>query len=123
MENMFGNFISSKRIKKQISLRTFSYMIGISATYLSKIENGIKPAPTDSILEKIANTLALDEIEKELLFDLAAQSKGTCSLAYDLIKYINENEIIHKTLRISKRCNVSPDDWNDIYILISKKYL
>lgn len=45
MENQFGVFINKRRNEKQISLRSFSSMIGISPEYLSKIENGLRSAP------------------------------------------------------------------------------
>ena len=90
-------------------------MIDISATYLSKIENGIKPAPKESILEKMADVLLLNADEKERFYDLAARTKGDKALAKDLIEYINENEIIHKTLRTSKRLDINPCEWEKIY--------
>lgn len=44
MNNDVGIFIKQKRIQKNISLRAFSREIGISAEYLSKIENGFESA-------------------------------------------------------------------------------
>lgn len=41
--------------------------------------------------------------EKERLYDLAAVVKPNLSLALDLIEYIKENEMLHKTLRVAKR--------------------
>ena len=57
--NDLGIFINKKRIQKQISLRNFSRQIGISAEYLSKIENGLRPAPSIEVLEKITIQLLL----------------------------------------------------------------
>ena len=123
MENTFGKYLSTKRLYKHISVRAFAEKVGISATYLSKIENGLKPAPANEILVKMADKLSLSNLEKEAFYDLAAKTKGDTFLAQDLIKYINENEIIHITLRLSKRCNVSAEDWRQIYKLYAEKYI
>ncbi len=123
MNNTFGSYIMAKRLYLHISVRSFSKKIGISATYLSKIENGIKPAPKNNVLEKMADLLMIEGTEKEHLFDLAAKTRGDKALAKDLIEYINENEIIHNTIRISKRLNVDPIEWEEIYKLFIDKYL
>lgn len=123
MENIFGRFIKEKREQRQMSVRGFSVEIGISPEYLSKIENGLRSAPKDYIVERIAEKLVLKQEEKEMLFDLAAESKGINSLASDLIEYINDNELVHKILRIGKRCNVDTTDWQKIIDYLSEKYL
>lgn len=123
MKKTFGTFISEKRLDKDISLRSFSKMIDISPEYLSKIENGLRAAPKDGILEKIADKLILNNEEKEMLFDLAAESKPYLSLASDLTKYICENEIVHNTLRLAKRSNLTDEEWQYIFENILKKHL
>ena len=115
MKKTFGEFISEKRLEKCISLRTFSNLIDISPEYLSKIENGLRAAPRDEVLNRIADKLSLPSGEKEKLFDLAAESKSNLSLASDLVEYIHGNEIVHKTLRLAKRCRLSTDEWQDIF--------
>lgn len=119
--NTFGKFISKKRMEKGLSLRKLSKLIDISPEYLSKLENNLRTAPKDIIIEKIADKLSLCYEEKEILFDLAAKSKSNLSLASDLVKYINENEMVHKTLRVAKRKNLSNEEWQEIFKLISKK--
>lgn len=123
MDNTFGELINKKRLEKHITLRAFSRMIGISPEYLSKIENGLRSAPKDDILKRMADRLDFNNQEREMLFDLAAESKVYLSLAIDLIYYISENKIIHKTLRLAKRCNLSVEDWQGIYDSISERYL
>ena len=59
MVGSFGKFISEKRLEKYISLRTFSNMIGISPEYLSKLENGLRAAPRDEVLNRIADKLSI----------------------------------------------------------------
>ncbi len=123
MKKTFGTFINEKRLDKDISLRSFSKMIDISPEYLSKLENDLRSAPKDVILEKIADKLLLSIEEKELLFDLAAESKPNLSLASDLIEYIHENEIVHKTLRVANRYKISTGEWQQVFDDIAKKHL
>lgn len=123
MKNTLGSFIVNKRQEKKISLRALSRIVGISPEYLSKIENGLRYAPKDDILEKIANKLALRDEEKEQLYDLAAEAKPNLSLALDLIEYIKENEMLHKTLRIAKRNKLSNKEWEEILEYICDFYL
>ncbi len=123
MKKSFGAFLSEKRISKDISLRNFSKIIGISPEYLSKIENNLRPAPKVNILEKIADKLSLSIEDREILFDLAAESKEKLSLASDLVEYIRENKIVHETLRIAKRCKITTEEWQEIFDNIAKKHL
>lgn len=123
MKKTFGAFISEKRLAKDISLRSFSQMVDISPEYLSKIENNLRSAPRDIILEKIADKLSLSFGDREILFDLAAESKSSLSLASDLVRYINENEIVHDTLRLAKRCEITTEEWQEIFDYISEKHL
>lgn len=122
MKDSFDIFIKKKRLENKISLRVFSQMIDISPEYLSKLENGLRVAPRDEVLSRIANKLSLSSKEKEKLFDLAAESKANLSLASDLVEYIRNNEIVHKTLRMAKRCKVTTEEWQEIFDNITKKH-
>ena len=123
MKKTFGAFINEKRLRKDISLRAFSKMIDISPEYLSKIENDLRAAPKDKVLERIANALILSTEEREMLFELAAESKPYASLALDLVGYIKENEMVYKTLRIAKRYNIKNKEWQEIYEFIINKHM
>ena len=63
MEQTFGAFIRQKRLAKMIKLNTFASQIGISNVYLSYIETGKRPAPSNPIIEKIKQALNLNENE------------------------------------------------------------
>ncbi|MGN1432838.1 MAG: helix-turn-helix domain-containing protein [Ruminococcus sp.] len=120
MEKTFGSFIYKKRTQKHISLRGFANMIGVSAVYISSMEKGKRAAPTYPVLIKIANALMLSDEEKELMFDLAAKSKKSLTLAEDLLEYINCNEIVHKALRMAKKCSATDEDWQNFIDSISE---
>lgn len=122
MKKTFGAFISEKRLQKNISLRGFSRMVGISPEYLSKIENDLRAAPKDVILKKMADELCLNIDEREILFDLAAESKHYLSLATDLVEYIHNNKIINDTLRLAKRYRMTSKEWQEVFDFIYNKY-
>ncbi len=63
MDNKLGEFLRKERKKKNMSLRDFSEYLGISHTYLNKLENGIDPrtskpvSPTIETLKQISNAM------------------------------------------------------------------
>lgn len=119
-ENKFSTFIRKKRIERGVSLRAFSTMIEISPEYLSKIENGERSAPSKDILVRMTEKLKLNDNEKEIFYDLAAKTKSECFIAVDLAEYINSHPVIYRTLRLSKRANVSDEAWNEFERRINK---
>src|SRR3954470_11817032 len=64
-EEGFGARVRRLREAKEIGLRPFARMIGISATYLSKIERDELPPPAETRVKQIARLL--DEDPDELL--------------------------------------------------------
>jgi len=68
----FGERIRELRTTRdnRISLRDLARRVGIDFTYLSKIENGKVPPPSDEVIEKLAREL---EVDLEELLALAAK--------------------------------------------------
>ena len=79
-EETFGEFIRRRRLEKQIGLRQMSLKIGVSATYLSKIERNEIPPPIESRIKKIASELGCDADE------LLARGGRVSSDLCDIIK-------------------------------------
>jgi transcriptional regulator with XRE-family HTH domain len=59
----FGAFIRQKREAKEIGLREMAKMIGVSPTYLSKVERDEFSPPVEDKVRKIAVILDLDADE------------------------------------------------------------
>lgn len=118
----FGEYLKNKRILKGISQTKSAKMYGISLSYLSSIERGLRPAPTNDVIESIANTLELNAKERNKLYDLAAESKKPPALADDLIEYVHNNPIIRDTLRYSMECSMTENDWENVLGFIKKNY-
>ena len=56
----FGEFIRRKREAKEIGLREMAKMIGVSPTYMSKVERDEFPPPAEDKVRAIANIIRCD---------------------------------------------------------------
>lgn len=118
----FGDYLREIRKKKNYKINFLAKMLGVSASYLSGIENGLRAAPSTKLLTKTAEVLNLSTKEKFELYDLAAESKNSPALADDLIEYIYENPVIRNILRYSMECELTEKEWNTIFNFIKKNY-
>jgi transcriptional regulator with XRE-family HTH domain len=59
----FGEFVRRAREAKEIGLREMAKMIGVSPTYLSKIERDEFPPPAEDKVRKIAAIIGCDADE------------------------------------------------------------
>ena len=57
----FGEFIRKSRLKHNLGLREFANQVGISATYISKMEIGDYAPPKEENIKKMAQILNIDE--------------------------------------------------------------
>lgn len=57
-EQGFGATIRELREKRGVGLRQFARMLGVSATYLSKIEREDMPPPAEDRVKEIARLLS-----------------------------------------------------------------
>ena len=56
----FGAFVRQERMGKEFGLRQMAKMIGVSPTYLSKVERDEFPPPAEDKVRKIAEILEID---------------------------------------------------------------
>lgn len=113
MGKTFGEFIKEKRLQKEISLRKFAELLGISPVYLCNMEKDRNPAPKDDILSNLAKLLLLDDEERKLLYDLAAKSKNTPTVSKDLPEYIMNRDIVRVALRTAKDVDATDEEWQE----------
>jgi len=69
----FGEYIKERRQSRGMTLRKAAKSVGFDAAYLSRIEGG-KVAPSDALVERLAQVLACD---KEELFVMAGRLPDT----------------------------------------------
>ena len=122
MSDNFGDFIKEKRGRCNYSLKYVAEIIGISNVYQSSIEAGKRPAPSYDVLMKLRDVLKLNDDEFGEMLDLAAESKNSRAVAYDLADYINQNDVIHKTLRLSLKNKIPESEWVRFFNAMNEKY-
>lgn len=59
----FGGYVREKRKEKDYGLREMAKMVGVSPTYLSKVERGEFAPPAEDRVKKIAEILGCDPDE------------------------------------------------------------
>ena len=122
----FGNFISSKRKEKGISLRMMAKDLTIS--YLSDLEQGNKMPPNSSnekyrdLIINIIDYLNMDDTDKEKCLNFADNDlakKG--HISNDITDYIGQTPLASVALRKAKDLNYSDEDWKRIIDNFDKK--
>ena len=76
----FGEFVRREREAREIGLREMAKMIGVSPTYLSKVERDEFPPPAEDKVKAIAQVIAYDVDE------LLARAGKVASDLSDIIK-------------------------------------
>jgi transcriptional regulator with XRE-family HTH domain len=107
----FGSFVREKRLAVDISLRRMAQNLDISPVYMSNIETNRNPAPSDEILEHLAELLRLDKQDKEMMYELAAKTKNYTAVPGDLPEYISTNEYARIALRVAKDVDATDTEW------------
>ncbi len=86
----FGDTIRSLRIAQELGLRETAMVVGISPTYLSRIERGKESPPRPDIIKNLAKVLAADP---DVLFRISASSDP------DDLAYLKSQPVTLKVLR------------------------
>lgn len=85
-----GSYIKEKRELKELSLKDLEELSGISASYINRIENGSRNAPSVPILTQIAQCLDIDVAD---LLDLARSEQDDAISVVDLL--LTNNYIVN----------------------------
>jgi len=105
----FGEYLKHKRDEKQISLREVARALGVSAPFLSDVENNRRGPLTEERLADLAKVLNLNENEKAEMYDIVGKQKGL--LAPDLNPYVNDRPYVNAALRTARNLEADEDDW------------
>lgn len=88
-ETPLGKFLRQHRVKMNYSQRAFANLIGVSESYLSRIENGTSSPSSDALLKKLSEALNLTPDGTALLIFAAQTSQrilqlpgGLCTVGY-----------------------------------------
>ena len=99
----FGKLLRSLRLESGVGLRELSRLIEKSPGYLSDVESGNVPPPSEETIVQIANALNVDR--KALLN--AAQK-----IDPELSEYVAEQPQVADFLRMAKDQEFNDDDWD-----------
>ncbi len=111
----FGQVIRELRVKHKdySSLREFARKVGLSAAYLSRIENEKEPPPSETVVERLAEALGADKYE---LFSSAGKVPAEFLEAFKK----NPKGVASFMRRVQEVGVESDSDWREIESTISK---
>jgi len=105
----FGEYLKHKREEKQISLREVARTLGVSAPFLSDVENNRRGPLTEERLADLAKVLNLNEKEQAEMYDIVGKQKGL--LAPDLNPYVTDRPYVNAALRTARNLEANEEDW------------
>lgn len=105
----FGEFLSEKRVQRDLTLREMARKLEVSAAFLSDVEKNRTAPLTKDRLDKVAEVLGLSVDEKTTMFDLVGKQKNT--VAPDLPEYIMGRDYVAAALRTARDLNAGEADW------------
>ena len=122
MAGEFGAFIARKRLEKDVKLKPIAESMGVAVTYLSDIIKGRRNPPDMEGLEALAQSLNLDQSEKDEMFDLAGRDRNQVSP--DLPEYIMDESLpsARVALRRAKSQNLGDDFWQEVNKIIDQRH-
>lgn len=115
----FGEFISQKRVEKQITLRKMADMLGVSAPFLTDVEKDRRNPFDMEKLTQLAKILDLSNEERELMFNLAGKKRN--AVAPDLPEYIMERDYVSVALRTARDLDAGEEEWNQFVEELRKR--
>lgn len=115
----FGEYVKQRREQLGKTQRGFAAEVGLSAAYLSDIENGNRRAP-EKYLDRFAQALEItDEEELYTFYDMAGMSqKGQHA---DINSYIDDLPHARIALRTARDFDYTDEDWQKLIEIIKKK--
>ena len=115
----FGEFISQKRVEKQITLRKMADMLGVSAPFLTDVEKDRRNPFDMEKLTQLAKILDLSNEERELMFNLAGKKRN--AVAPDLPEYIMERDYVSAALRTARDLDAGEEEWSQFVEELRKR--
>ena len=113
----FKDYLSLKRQERQLTIRRFASIIGISPAFLCDLESGSRSFPANSkkypdLLEKIIEGLKLGEKEKEIMVQLAHESMlEKDKISPEVKEYLQGTPRAQEALRKAAECGASNEAW------------
>jgi transcriptional regulator with XRE-family HTH domain len=99
MKQTFGQFLKTKRLALDLSLRGFARKVGMQPSNYCNIESDVLPPPPPEGLERISKVLGLKKGTPDYtkFHDLSAQ--GRDEIPADVEQFVKGNDLIPAMLR------------------------
>lgn len=113
----FKEYLSLKRQEKQLTIRKFATLIGISPAFLCDLESGSRSFPANSkkypdLLERIIKALELDDNEREIMIQLAHESMlEKDKISAEVKEYLQGTPRAQEALRKAAECGATDETW------------
>jgi len=120
MINKFAQKIREQRKQKRLSIRKCAEALGISPTYMVKIEDDYSHPPSAEVIQKIAEVLELNLAELNILANEVIAARGKDKTAQNIRAPYSEK--IPGFLRSVSQYVESPDDWEKIAKKIEEEF-
>lgn len=98
--NSFGETIRDLRVAQDLGLRETASKVGISPTYLSRIERGKERPPRPEVIKALAKVLAADP---DVLFRLSSSTDP------EVVDFLHEQHEVMELIRYIKQAGLSPE--------------
>lgn len=99
----FGLILRELRIKAGLSLRELAEKVSIDFTYLSKIENGVLPPPSDHVIEHLAEALSVDKEELLALAGRVPPDIAEMLKSREALQYLRSEHTKKKLIALSRK--------------------
>lgn len=81
---LFATFLKVCRTEKRITIAGLSEKSGVSAPYISNLESDKFHTPTKEVIDKLANGLGLDTLERQILYRTAGDKSSLFAPGLDI---------------------------------------
>lgn len=73
-ETALGLWLKGLREKRKLSLRDLGQRSGVDHAYIHRLETGVKEAPSEEVLDRLATAMSASERDRDVLRYLARQT-------------------------------------------------
>lgn len=88
---LFADEFHQYRVREHLRQKEIAYALGVSVSYVSSWETGLKPPPSEELLDRLSELFCLSPAEKKIFYRAAELSrpllrvpKNTTSCGYQL---------------------------------------
>lgn len=109
--NTLGKFVYSKRIQNKMTVLEFAENVGITPSFVSKIELDIL-TPSEIVLEEISYVLTLTEEEINNFYQLSKlKISKNLKIKNFILENIDENKKVVSLMRIPNGLDIDQTEW------------